>query len=39
LLLLVALQLLTSADDDAEAAPVDHVAVAMVPLGTPLLDS
>lgn len=39
LLLLVALQLLTSADDDAEAAPVDHVVVAMVPLGTPLLDS
>ena len=37
LLLLVALQLLTSADDDAEAAPIDHVAVAMVPLGTPLL--
>lgn len=38
LLLLVALQLLMSADDDdAESAAIDHVAVAMVPLGTPLL--
>jgi len=38
LLLLVALQLLMSADDDgSESAAIDHVAVAMVPLGTPLL--
>ena len=38
LLLLVALQLLMSADDDdAESPAIDHVAVAMVPLGTPLL--
>lgn len=38
LLLLVALQLLMSADDDdTESAAIDHVAVAMVPLGTPLL--
>lgn len=38
LLLLVALQLLMSAnDDDADSAAIDHVAVAMVPLGTPLL--
>jgi len=35
LLLLVALQLLMSADDESPA--IDHVAVAMVPLGTPLL--
>jgi multiple antibiotic resistance protein len=38
LLLLVALQLLMSAEDDnSESAAIDHVAVAMVPLGTPLL--
>ena len=38
LLLLVALELLTSSDDEVEpAADGDHVAVAMVPLGTPLL--
>lgn len=40
LLLLVALELLTGSDDaDASDAldPDDHVAVAMVPLGTPLL--
>ena len=38
LLLLVALQLLTSSDDDSsQSVEIDHVAVAMVPLGTPLL--
>ncbi len=39
LLLLVALELLTGHDDEdrREPAPGDHVAVAMVPLGTPLL--
>lgn len=39
LLLLVALELLTGRDvpDRGEPAPGDHVAVAMVPLGTPLL--
>ncbi|MDA3015923.1 MAG: MarC family protein [Actinomycetota bacterium] len=38
LLLLVALELLTGTEDTArEADPADHVAVAMVPLGTPLL--
>lgn len=38
LLLLVALQLLMSVnDDDADSPAIDHVAVAMVPLGTPLL--
>jgi len=38
LLLLVALELLTGADGPAsELQPGDHVAVAMVPLGTPLL--
>jgi len=40
LLLLVALELLTGSDDaDSSIAldPDDHVAVAMVPLGTPLL--
>ena len=40
LLLLVALELLTGSDDDAgndALDPDDHVAVAMVPLGTPLL--
>lgn len=37
LLLLVAVQLLTSSYDDAEAALIGHVEVPMVPLGTPLL--
>lgn len=38
LLLLVALELLTGAHESAdEPEPGDHVAVAMVPLGTPLL--
>ncbi|MEX0868870.1 MAG: MarC family protein, partial [Nitriliruptoraceae bacterium] len=39
LLLLVALELLTGRDaaDRHEPSPGDHVAVAMVPLGTPLL--
>ena len=36
LLLLVAVQLLTSSYDDAEAALIGHVEVPMVPLGTPL---
>ena len=34
LLLLMAVQLLTSSHDDAEAALIGHVAVPMVPLGT-----
>lgn len=38
LLLLVALELLTGSESSGEEAdPADHVAVAMVPLGTPLL--
>lgn len=38
LLLLVALELLTGSESSGdEAGPGDHVAVAMVPLGTPLL--
>lgn len=38
LLLMVALELLTGSDTTAEEGdPGDHVAVAMVPLGTPLL--